>query len=148
VGVKFLALAFLGGDAVSGQSLPEGPGKELVEAICTVCHSTERITQQHMTKLEWQGKVLEMLQEDPDVTQKERDAIVDYLVRSFPKRINVNTAAAKELQEAMELPATDADAIVRYRDKKGSFKTIEELKKVPGLDPEKIEAYRAGLDFQ
>lgn len=70
----------------SGQSLPDGPGKDLVEAVCTACHTLERVVAKRATKAEWQDKVLEMLQEDPDITQKEREQIVEYLAKAFPPR--------------------------------------------------------------
>ena len=76
---------------VAGQappaSLPEGPGKELVEVVCTECHTLERVVAKRATKAEWQDKVLEMLQEDPDVTQQERDKIVEYLAKNFPPKV-------------------------------------------------------------
>jgi len=46
----------------------------------------ERVVAKRGTKAEWQDKVLEMLQEDPDVTQKEREQIVDYLAKAFPPK--------------------------------------------------------------
>ena len=67
-------------------ALPEGPGKTLVEAVCTACHSLERVVAKRATKVEWQDKVLEMLQEDPDITQQERDQIVEYLAKNFPPK--------------------------------------------------------------
>jgi len=76
-----LALAAI---AASGQGLPEGEGKDLVEAVCTACHDATNFTTKHMTKPQWQAKVLEMLQECPDVTQAEREKIVDYLAKNFP----------------------------------------------------------------
>lgn len=129
------------------QAIPDGPGKELVEAVCTACHSTERIAAKQFTKTEWQDKVLEMLQEDPDVTQMERDTIVAYLARTFPRRVNVNTAAAKDLEAVLEISSKDAAAIVAYREDKGSFKTADDVKKVPGVDAAKIEGAKARLDF-
>ena len=82
-GLIFVAVA-------AGQSpppaLPEGPGKDLVEAVCTACHTLERVVAKRATKAEWQDKVLEMLQEDPDITQQERDRIVDYLAKNFPPK--------------------------------------------------------------
>jgi competence protein ComEA len=133
----------------SAQSLPDGPGKELVEVICTSCHSTERIVSQRMNKTDWQSKVLEMLQEEPDVTQVERDQIVEYLSRSFPQssKVKVNEAAAKELAAALEISNQQAEAIVQYREGKGRFRTLDDLKKVPGLDAAKIEAKKDRLEF-
>jgi tellurite resistance protein len=72
--------------AQSPPALPEGPGKELVEAVCTACHSLERVVAKRATKAEWQDKVLEMLQEDPDITQQEREQIVNYLAKNFPPK--------------------------------------------------------------
>ena len=88
MGVKSLGLLILA-VAAAGQSppvLPEGPGKELVEAVCTACHSLDRVVAKRATKAEWQDKVLEMLQEDPDITQQERDRIVEYLAKAFPPK--------------------------------------------------------------
>jgi competence protein ComEA len=129
------------------QSLPDGSGKDLVEVICTSCHSTERIVYKRWTRPQWQDKVLEMLQEETDVTQAERDQIINYLAKTFPARINVNTAAAKDIETALELSAENAAAIVRYRDQNGGFKTIGDLKKVPGVDAAKIEAKKDRVEF-
>jgi len=129
------------------QSLPEGPGRNLVEVICSSCHSTERIADKRWTRPQWQDKVLEMLQEETDVTQAEREQIVDYLAKTFPARVNVNTAAAKDIETSLELSAENAAAIVRYREQNGGFKTIGDLKKVPGLAAAKIEAMKDRLEF-
>jgi cytochrome c5 len=87
----FIALA-VAAVAAAGQSpppsLPDGPGKELVEAVCTACHTLERVVAKRATKAEWQDKVLEMLQEDPDITQQERDQIVEYLAKAFPPKVS------------------------------------------------------------
>ena len=144
--------AFVGyGVVASAQTLPDGPGKELVETICSACHSTLIITQQKKSKPEWQAKVTQMLQEEADVTAAERDRIVNYLAASFPEsapvKVNINKAAANELEAVLGLSPRDAQAIVRYRDEKGEFKNLEALKKVPGLDAAKIEAAKDRLEF-
>lgn len=140
-----------GAVGVTAQALPDGPGKELVETICSACHATVIITQQQKTKEEWQAKVTEMLQEEPDVTEQERETIVTYLAAHFPKdqaaKVNVNQASAKDLAATLELSMKDAEGIVRYRDEKGNFKTVDDLKKVPGLDAAKIDTKKDSLEF-
>jgi competence protein ComEA len=131
----------------SAQGLPDGPGKDLVEAVCSECHTTERISAQQLTKPQWADKVLEMLQEAPDVKQSERDKIVEYLAANFPAHANVNKAGAKELQAILELSPESATAIVLYRQQNGSFKTLDDLKKVPGVDTAKLDAKRGIIDF-
>jgi competence ComEA-like helix-hairpin-helix protein len=139
--LPFLALG------AAAQTLPEGPGKELVEVICSSCHDTVRITTKHWSKTEWAAKVLEMLQEETDVTQPERDRIVEYLAKSFPKLVNVNKASAKDLETALSLTTKESEAIVQYRQDHGDFKSAADLRKVPGIDPAKIEAIKDRVEF-
>jgi len=90
VGLKSLAVITFAATAAAQSPppvLPEGQGKELVEAVCTACHTLERVVAKRATKAEWQDKVLEMLQEDPDITQQERDQIVEYLAKAFPPKV-------------------------------------------------------------
>jgi competence protein ComEA len=101
------------------------------------------------TRPQWEAKVIEMLQEEPDVTKEERAAIVEYLSTNFKPggKIYINKARAKDLETALEIPADDAAAIVRYRDKNGDFKTLDDVKKVPGLDAAKVQAKKDLLEF-
>jgi len=147
VGLKLFLLALTAASAVA-QDLPDGPGKEVVEAVCSTCHSTARAASQHFTRQQWQSKVTEMLQEDTGVSDSDVTAIVNYLAKTFPPvKVNVNKAAAKELEEGLELKSAEAGAIVHYREQKGNFKTLDDLKKVPGVDSVKIESKKDRLEF-
>lgn len=151
IALRVLTVVFFSVSAHS-QTLPQGPGKDLVETICTACHSLVNITTQQKSKEEWQAKVTEMLQEEADVTAPERETIVNYLATHFPKvgapaKINVNKATAKDLETSLELSVKDAEAIVHYREEQGNFKTLDELKKVPGLDSAKIQTQKDRLEF-
>lgn len=141
------AALFLLGWAAFAQSLPDGPNKDLVEAVCTACHDSARIAAKQGTKADWQAKILEMLQECPDVTQAERDRIADYLAQNFPRHVNVNKASAKEIQAALEISEQQAQSIVRYRGENGAFRVIDDLKKVPGIDSARIEEVKARVEF-
>ena len=131
------------------QSLPDGPGKDVFESVCSLCHSPTAPMGKQWTKPQWEAKVIEMLQEEPDVTAQERAAIVEYLSSNFKPggKIYINKAAAKDLETALELSSKDAQAIVRYRDEKGSFKTLDDLKRVLGLDVAKVDAKKDRLEF-
>jgi competence protein ComEA len=84
-------------------------------------------------------------------TEKEFTAVVEYLAKSFPAeeipKINVNKAKAIELESGLSLKRSEAAAIIEYREKNGNFKSIEDLKKVPGVDAAKIEAKKDRLVF-
>jgi competence protein ComEA len=136
--------------ALSAQSLPEGRGKDAVETICSSCHdAAAAVIGKQWTKPQWDLKVTEMLQEEPDVTQDERAAIVEYLSTFFKPggKIYINKSASPVLQFALEISLEQADAIVRFRDRNGNFKTAEDMKKVPGLDPAKVESKKDLLIF-
>jgi competence protein ComEA len=136
-------------ETAGAQTLPDGPGRELFVTICSECHEPAKVIGQHKTKAEWQAKVTEMLQEDQDVTPQERETIVNYLATSFPRfaKVNVNKAAASDLVAALELSDKDAQAVVRYREEKGDFKSIDDLKKVPGLDAARVDSWKDRVEF-
>jgi competence protein ComEA len=130
------------------QTLPDGPGKETFQMVCSMCHSPTAVIGQQGSKQWWQSKVTEMLQEVTDVPSTDVDAIVNYLAKNFPiVKINVNKAQANDLETGLGLTSKEAEAIVSYRDAKGSFKSLDDLKKVPGVDAVKIESKKDRLEF-
>ncbi len=130
------------------QTLPDGAGRETFVMVCSMCHSPTAVIGQQGTRQWWQSKVTEMLQEVTDVPDSDVDAIVAYLSKNFPiVKINVNKATAKDLETGLALTPKESEAIVSYREAKGSFKTLDDLKKVPGLDAVKIESKKDRLEF-
>ena len=130
------------------QTLPDGPGKETFEMVCSMCHSPNAVIGKQGTRQWWQSKVTEMLQESTDIPDSDVDAIVGYLAKNFPiVKINVNKATAKDLETGLELTSKESEAIVQYREAKGNFKTIDDLKKVPSLDAVKIESKKDRMEF-
>jgi virginiamycin B lyase len=64
-------------------SLPEGPGKPLVEVICTGCHQTNMITQSSgYTRDGWKALTSTMI--DLDRVPDDQAAILQYLTEHFP----------------------------------------------------------------
>jgi competence protein ComEA len=101
------------------------------------------------TRQEWELKVTEMLQEEPDVTREERAAILEYVAATFKPggKIYINHAVAKDLQAALQITQAEAEAIVRYRETRGDFKGFDDLKRVSGVDVSKLEPRKDRLDF-
>ncbi len=143
------AALFLVAAVAAAQTLPDGPGKDTFENVCGVCHSPVTVIGQHKTKSEWKSKVNEMLQQQTDVAPADVDTIIDYLAKNFPpEKININKADAGAMETALGISAKDAAAIVEYRQANGNFKSIDDLKKVPGVDAAKIEADKDLLEFE
>ena len=57
--------------------------------------------------------------------------------------VNINTASATQLEQIPGIGAAFAQRIISYRDKQGSFKTVDELKNVSGIGDKKLESIRA-----
>ena len=132
--------------------LPEGPGKEEVERICTQCHELQRSISLRQDHDAWAGTVSKMIGLGAQGTSKDFQLIVDYLAKNFrgeplPK-VNANTARAIELESLLTIRKSQSAQIVAYRQKNGPFKSIDDLKKVPGIDPAKIDGHKDRLIFQ
>jgi competence protein ComEA len=129
--------------------MPAGAGKDTFESVCSLCHAPIAVVGKHFTKAQWEAKVTEMLQEEPDVTADERTAIVEYLSATFKPggKIYVNIIPAKDLATALDVTIDQATAIVQQREQRGTFKTLDDLKTVPGLDARKLDAVRERLMF-
>jgi competence protein ComEA len=61
--------------------------------------------------------------------------------------VNVNAATQAELQEVGDLSAAEAAAIVEFRTHEGRIRSLDDLKKVPGLDPTKLEGRKERFVF-
>lgn len=133
--------------AAQDANFPEAPGREVFQAVCSACHLPSKVLDKQWTRAEWKDKVLEMLQEEPDVSEMERGQIVEYLARNFAKRVNVNKATVGEIEVGLEISSKDAAAIVSYRESSGGFKSLDDLKKVPGLDARLVESNKRRVEF-
>ena len=134
-------------------TLPEGPGKAVVLKLCaTECHAAELVLGKERSEDEWEETLIKMTQFGAKGSDEEFYEVFDYLAKHFPKRapgdkINVNTATAKILEDGLEIAAKEAEAIVGYREENGNFKSLEELKKVPGVDAAKLDLKKDRLAF-
>jgi competence protein ComEA len=131
--------------------LPAGPGQAEVQAICTQCHELARSIAPRQDKAGWQATVDKMITLGAKGSDKDFQVVVDYLAKNYPgeevPRINVNEARAIDLESGLTLLRSEARAIVAYRDQHGPFKSIGDLKRVPGVDAAKIEAHKDRLIF-
>jgi competence protein ComEA len=140
--------------SAGAQGLPEGPGKAALEASCTLCHGLSYITQSSRSASDWRDVVSDMISRGAPLTLEEFEMVLQYLPTHFGPRnaagaasVNVNRATAKELETALMISTREAEAIVRYRGQNPAFRTVEDLKKVPGIDAQKIEAGKDRLTF-
>jgi competence ComEA-like helix-hairpin-helix protein len=133
------------------QDLPDGPGKEVFNRVCTQCHGLDQVVELKQTKAEWSALVDTMVQYGAVAKDEEFDVIIDYLAKNFGKaaadKIKVNKATAKEIETGLALTTKEAEAIVQYRQKNGDFKNLQDLLKVTGVDGKKIDAVKDKIEF-
>jgi competence protein ComEA len=145
------AAAALTAAAAWAQQLPDGAGRAEAQKLCSQCHELARSVSLHQNRAGWEGTVNKMVSLGAKASDQDLDAVVTYLAAHFPAEeippLNVNTARQIEFESALTLRRSQAAAIIAYREKHGPFKSIEDLKKVPGIDAAKIEAGKDRLVF-
>jgi competence protein ComEA len=134
---------------LSGEGLPDGPGKDVTVKACAPCHEARRAASVRLTREGWAAVIEGMRQRGAKVSEEEFPIVLDYLSTYFlgeaPQPLNVNTASQIDFEAAGGLLRREAAAVIQYREKHGRFKTLDELKKVPGLDFKKIESRKDAL---
>jgi competence protein ComEA len=131
--------------------LPEGPGREETEKLCTQCHDLAKSLSIRQDRNGWGTTLNKMVAFGMKGADEELLAVRDYLAKNFPAEelppVQVNKARAIQLESRLSLKRSEAAAIIRYREEHGEFKSIEDLKKVEGVDFAKIEAKKDQLVF-
>lgn len=130
--------------------LPEAPGKAVTARTCSGCHGVEMFSTSRKSGDDWDRTITAMTEKGLSVTDADYTAILDYLTKNLgvtPPKVNINKAAAADLQKALGVSAKQADAIIAYRTKNGDFKDLDGLKKVEGLDAAAVDAKKGSIVF-
>jgi len=133
------------GTANAQLTLPEAPAKKTFETVCGACH--ELRTSPRRTKAAWDAVVAAMAARGASATDQQFSEIAGYLTKYFGA-VNVNKGSAIEISDVLEIPAQDANTIVRYRTENGDFRDLDALKNVPGLDATAIEERETRVVFR
>jgi competence protein ComEA len=135
--------------AAMQDSFPDGRGRDVTVRVCGACHSPERSAAVRLTRRGWQDVMGKMVSLGAKGSDEELTAVLDYLSANFkgdaPKPVNMNTAPAIDLESVAGLLRKEAAALIAYRTRHGPCKTLEDLKKIPGVDFRKIERRRDRL---
>jgi competence protein ComEA len=140
IAIPFTAVATI----ATAQTLPDGTGKAELQKVCGVCHQVERSAAVRLTREGWEGVIGDMIQRGARGTDEELTAVLQYLTTHFlgdaPRPLNLNRANNVELESVAGLTRKEAAAFLKWREAAGSCKSLDDLKKVAGLDYKKIEA--------
>jgi competence protein ComEA len=139
----YLALAQSG----PSDELPEGKGKAVLLRVCVECHEVSVATRNRYTEAGWRQMVATMVGRGAELTDPETADVIAYLAKNFGQT-NINKAAATQLEEQLGLTEAEAQAIISYREQNGDIKTMDQLKSVPGVSPDKLQAKAAEIAFR
>lgn len=138
--------------AADKPGLPDGPGKQTTEKLCSACHGVNIFVNRRESRDGWNSLVEEMIRHGMQGEDEEVGEVSTYLAkhlsRSTPApRVNVNQSTARELAVGLGIAESKTRVIVKYREANGNFKKIEDLLKVPGIEAQPIEAKRNEIDY-
>lgn len=144
VAVAFIVVLGSSAGRATGQ-LPDAPGKDETVKVCGICHEPVRAASVRLTREGWEALVAKMVTLGAKGTDEELAKVVEYLATNFKgeaaRPLNMNGGTAVELESVAGLLRKEAAAWIQYR-KKMPCKSLDDLKKVPGLDFKKIDARR------
>jgi competence protein ComEA len=132
--------------AATQDRFPDAPGKAELLKVCRGCHEAETVFAHAQTAAEWADTLARMAQLGAEGTQEEWRLVERYLDSQLAL-IVINKAAADEIQRTVDVPEAVAQAVVTYRLEHGNFKSIDDVKKVPGLEAAKVDARSDRLIF-
>ena len=129
--------------------LPDGPVRDVTVKVCGTCHAADIVASVRLTPEGWRELIGRMVVAGAQASEGELKAVFDYLSTRFPAEeqpaLDLNTAAAVDLETVAGLLRKEAAALIAYREKNGPCKKLEDLKKVEGLDYTKLEARKQRL---
>jgi competence ComEA-like helix-hairpin-helix protein len=157
----------------SASAMPDGTGKPIVQRACSACHAVTVVTSKHASQKEWDQVVNQMVSRGADLTDDEIDTVIEYLAKNYgpldqkatpstdassaadtaappaadTTPVNVNKASAQELESSLGLEKSEAEALVKYREQNGNFKTWHDVAAVPGISAAKVEGMQKRISF-
>lgn len=131
--------------------LPDGAGKNVTVRVCGKCHSPDKAVSLRQDEDGWTDTIGKMVKLGAQGTDDDFTTVLAYLTKNFgpeaPPLVNLNKADSVELESSLVLTKTEASALIQYRTEKGPFKTLEDLRNVPGVDFKKLEARKSRITF-
>jgi len=121
----------LGTQVLSAQTLPGGPGADVLKQRCVSCHESDIITSQKLSLAGWTRSVDKMVRWGATISPAEREVLQPYLAAHFAPRAAIahatSDAGAASYQRAC-LTCHDADIIEQQKlSKVGWTRSVEKM---------------------
>jgi competence protein ComEA len=123
----------------------EAADKADFESVCGACHTPGMVSDVR-SEPEWKETVEHMVSLGATGTEEQMEAVMRFLLRTLTS-VNINTATAGQLPLVLDISEITAQDVVKYRGEHGHFKTLDDLKRVPGIDAAKLDARKNRVVF-
>ena len=135
--------------AEQAKFLADGADKMLVARRCATCHAAGNFTKFRKSEEQWGQVMADMINRGAEIPDDDYDLIVAYLTSNYgpDAKLSINRAPVEEVGKLLALAKEEAKSLVSHRDSQGPFQNFDDLLKVPGLDPKKLEAKRSLLAY-
>ena len=80
----------------------------------------------------------------PNINDEENQGEI-IISSTSDNKVNINTANLTELDSLSGIGPSKAEAIIKYREENGNFKTIEEIKNVTGIGEGLFEKFKENI---
>ncbi|MBS1799178.1 MAG: helix-hairpin-helix domain-containing protein [Acidobacteria bacterium] len=130
--------------------LPDEKGKDTLIRVCGKCHSPAIVIANGQNREGWEATITKMAGLGASASDEEFTDILDFLVKNCPPmaaKVNINKATSAEIEGQLGFTTKQAEDIVAYRQKNGDFKTLDDLKKVPAMNPTDVETRKNNITF-
>lgn len=130
----------------AGRPAPDDPNAAGVKAVCGRCHGPERIFQAPLQSWErWNAIFGQMVRLGAKGSDAQIEQVQNYVLDHLTV-LNVNSGTAYELQWVLHADDSVVQTIVSRRQEK-PFKSLAELRAVPGVDRDRLAALKDRITF-
>ena len=139
--------ALAGGAAVVAARAAEvpDPNMEAVQAVCGRCHKASLFLNKPRSWDRWNDVFQDMTKRGANGTDEQLARVTTYFLENLTF-VNVNTSPADELAGVLGVGDDVAEAIIALRQRQ-PFRTLTQLRAVPGVDPAKLEHRQGRILF-
>ncbi len=130
-------IRLLAAQADSGAPQASAEGNAF-RAVCGGCHDPSVVEGPLRSPGQWDAVISLMQSYGANGTDEQLVHMRSYLVRNHGQ-VNINSDPASDIALAMDSDSTIGEAVAAYRAANGAFKSTDDLKKVPGVDPAKLD---------
>ena len=147
----FVSVMAVSRQAVAQDTLPDGPGKTETVSVCSQCHEAQKSASVKLTRKGWSDTIDKMKALGAQGTDQEFQAILEYLSTHFKGEIDqaldLNSAEALDLESVLQLLRKESAAFLQFRNKRGPFASLTDLKDLDPAILKKIEARKDRIVF-